>query len=253
MSKFAYTLSGGKTALRKMKVSETMATVGVPIIAATADNADGVILGAATVGVDQYGMNVDTATMTRSQASDNSEIEEFVTVVVNADAVWQSRLSGSATSGTALAGYYNKTASATGIAVVLVAAADLSGATIDTSQWDDCPIFCFSGANAGHWRAAQPADATDINFPVATGQAFSKAIAAGDRFFGVPAGFALSQSVTFTTTLDEIDAEFDTTVNTASYYRPVDLILNDEGNNGLLNSYLNIIACDHMFSGSSLA
>jgi hypothetical protein len=126
----------------------------------------------------------------------------------------------------------------------------LSGATVDTSQWDDCPIFCYSGANAGHYRTAEPADATNIDFPQ---QAWSKPIAAGDRFFGVPAGHELVHSVTFTTLLDEIDAEFDTTANVASYYRPVDLVLNDEANNGLLNSYLNVIACDHMYSGSSLA
>ena len=253
MSKFAYTLSGSKTALRKMKVGITIATEGVPIIAGAANDGDGVILGSATAGIDQYGMNLDTGTFVQSQASDFSEIEQFVTVCVNPDAVWQSRMSGAATTGVALSGYYNKTASATGIAVVLVAASDLSGATIDTSAWDDCPIFCYEGANAGHWRAAQPADGTDINFPVATGQAFSKAIAAGDRFFGVPAGLAIVQAVTFTTSLDEVNALVSTSVNVASYYRPVDLVLNDVGNNGLLNSYINVIACDHMFSGSSLA
>ena len=253
MSKFAYTLSGSKPALRKMKVGITIGTVGVPIIAGDANNADGVILGSATAGVDQYGMNLDTGTFVQAQVTVLTEIEEFVTVCVNPDAVWQSRMSGTAASGGALTGYYNTTASATGIVIILVAASDLSGSTIDTSAWDDCPIFCYEGANAGHWRAAQPADGTNIDFPVATGQAFSKPIAAGDRFFGVPAGLAIVQSATFTTELDEVNALVSTTVNVASYYRPVDLVLNDAGNNGLLNSYLNLIACDHMFSGSSLA
>jgi hypothetical protein len=248
MSKLAYILSGSKPAFRKMKVNETMATSGVPVLAGTANEAAGVILGAAATGVDQYGMTLDTATFTAAQTATNSEIEEFVTVCVSPDAVWQSRMSGSATSGTALTAYYNTTASATGVLIIPVVAADLSGATVDTSQWDDCPIFCYSGANAGQYR--EPADAPNIDFPQ---QAWSKPIAAGDRFFGVPAGHELVHSVTFTTLLDEIDAEFDTTANVASYYRPVDLVLNDEANNGLLNSYLNVIACDHMYSGSSLA
>jgi len=59
-------------------------------------------------------------------------------------------------------------------------------------------------------------------------------------------------AATFTTTLDEINALVATAANTGSFYRPVDVYLNDIGNNGLLNSYVNLIGMDHATSGSSL-
>lgn len=250
MSQFAYNLSGSKIVVKKFKVGITVGTVGVPIIGVTANN-EGVVLGTITAGIDNLGMNIDTATMTRAQNASFSEIEEYVSIVVNPDAVWQSRLSGTAASGGALTAYYNTVASATGILLTLSATS--GGGTVDTSAWDDCPIFCYSGANAGHWRSAQPADATDINFPVATGQAWSKALAVDDRFFGVPLSLGSTQSATFTTALDEVNALVSTSVNTASYYRAIDFLLNDVGGNGLTHSYVNLICSDHQFSGSALA
>jgi len=219
----------------------------VPIIGVTANN-EGVLLGATTTSVDALGMNIDTATFTAAQNAALTEIEEYVSVVVNPDAVWQSRLSGGATTGTALTAYYNTVASSTG--VLLTLSATSGGNTVDTSNFDDCPIFCYAGNNAGHWRRAQPADATDINFPA---QAWSKALAVDDRFFGCPLSIGSTQSVTWVTDLSEVNAAVTVGANTASTWRAVDLLLNDVGNDGLTKSYVNVICSDHQFSGSSLA
>jgi hypothetical protein len=36
-------------------------------------------------------------------------------------------------------------------------------------------------------------------------------------------------------------------------FRPVEVIMNDVGNNGLLNSYVNLITVDHAFGGGYTA
>lgn len=246
MSQLAYILSGSKIARRKMRVGISVTSAGVPLIGPTANN-EGVLLGATTTSVDAVGMSIDTATYNTAQQSDGSDPTEWVDVIINPDAVWQSRLSGGATTGTALTAYYNTVASSTG--VLLTLSATSGGATVDTTNFDDCPIFCYSGANAGLYRRAEPADGTDINLT----QAFQYAIAVDDRFFGCPVTEGGIASVTWVTDLTEINAAVTVSANSASTWRAVDLILNDVGNDGLYKSYANVICCDHQYAGSSLA
>ena len=247
MSQLAYIHSGSKTRIKKVKAGITMGTVGVPVIAPAA-NDNGCVLGTVTAGIDQVGMNLDTATYNTAQQSDISHPAQWVSVVTNADAVWQSRLSGSAaTPGTALTAYFNTVASATG--VLLTLSLTSGGATVDFSAVDDGVFFCYSGANAGHWRRGIPADGTVVNIT----QAFPYAIAVDDLFIMCPLMELAIPSATFSADLAEVDAEFATTVNTASYYRCVEVVLNDLGNSGLLNSYVNLIGCDHVLAGASLA
>ena len=246
MSQLAYILSGSKMVLKKMRVGITVSNPGVPLIGPTANN-EGVLLGATTTSADAVGMPLDTATYNTAQQSDGSDVTQWVTVVVNPDAVWVSRLCGGATEGTALTAYYNTVASATGVLATLSATS--GGSTVDTSNFDDCPIFCYSGGNAGLYRRAEPADATDINFT----QAFRYAIAVDDRFFGCPLTEGSAQMVTWTTNLYEVNAAVGTSANTTSTWRAVDLILNDVGADGLNKSYVNLICADHAYAGSSLA
>jgi len=246
MSQLAYILSGSKIARRKMRVGITISNPGVPLIGPTANN-EGVLLGATTTSADAVGMSIDTATYNTAQQSDGSDPTQFVDVIINPDAVWQSRLSGGAGTGTALTAYYNTVASSTG--VLLTLSATSGGSTVDTSNFDDCPIFCYSGANAGLYRRAEPADGTDINLT----QAFQYAIAVDDLFFGCPLTEGGQATVTWNTDLTEINAAVSVSANTTSTWRAVDLVLNDIGNNGLYNSYVNVICADHHYSGSSLA
>lgn len=246
MSQLAYILSGSKIARRKMRVGISVTSAGVPLIGPTANN-EGVLLGTTTTSADAVGMSIDTATYNTAQQSDGSDPTQFVDVIINPDAVWQSRLSGGAGTGTALTAYYNTVASSTG--VLLTLSATSGGSTVDTSNFDDCPIFCYSGANAGLYRRAEPADGTDINLT----QAFRFAIAVDDRFFGCPVTEGGTATVTWNTDLTEVNAAVSVSANTASTWRAVDLILNDIGNNGLYNSFVNVICADHHYSGSSLA
>jgi len=246
MSQLAYIHSGAKTRVQKMRVGISVTTPGVPVIGATANN-EGVLLGTTTTSADAVGMAIDTATYNTAQQSDNSDPSQTVSVVTNADAVWQCRLSGAATSGSALIPYFNTAASATGILVT--PSATSGGSTVDMSAVDDTVIFCYSGANAGVYRRMEPADATDVNLT----QAFPFAIAADDLFFVCPITEGAIQYATLTTTLDEYDALVATALNTTPTWRAVELVLNDLGNNGLLNSYVNLICADHAFAGSALA
>lgn len=246
MSQLAYILSGSKIARRKMRVGISVTSPGVPLIGPTANN-EGVLLGATTTSVDAVGMSTDTATYNTAQQTDGSDPTEWVDVIINPDAVWMSRLSGGATTGTALTAYFNTVASSTGI--LLTPSATSGGSTVTTSNFDDCPIFCYSGANAGLYRRAEPADGTDINLT----QAFRRALAVDDRFFGCPLTEGGIASVTWVTDLTEVNAAVTVSANVASTWRAVDLILNDIGADGLTKSYVNVICCDHQYAGSSLA
>ena len=221
MSSFAYTLSGGKTRVQRFRAGIAMATVGVPVIGTT-DNNSGVLLGTATAGVDQLGMNIDAASPTYAEgAHDGSGVDPaaYVHVVTNPDAVWQTRMSGAATSGSAVIPYFNTVASTTGL--IVTPSATSGGSTVDMSAMDDCTMFCYSGNNAGLYRDIQPADATNCDTVVA----FPYDIAVDDQFIfagmGLHASAANAQTMTFTTTLDEYNALVATAVNTASYYRIV--------------------------------
>ena len=240
MSQLVYCHSGGKTRLQKLRVGITVSNAGTPLIAPIADN-NGVVLGTVTAGINQVGMSTDTATYNTAQQTGSVDPAEFVTVCTNSDAVWASRLCGSASvEGTALTPYYNTVASATG--VLLTLSATSNGSTVDMSAVDDAVFFCYSGANAGHWRRGVPADGTDVNIT----QAFPYAIAVDDVFFVCPVmPYAIEHSVTWTTNLYEVDSVVTTAVNALNTYRAIELNLNDVGNNGLLNSYVNLIATDH--------
>lgn len=247
MSKYVGSLSGSAPVMKKYHVGITIPDIGVPLIGPTGDN-EGLLLGGTTTSADAMGMNLDTGTYNTAQQSDGSDPSQSVTVIVNPDAIWEARLCGSATvEGTALTAYYNTVASATGVLATLSATS--GGATVDMTTMDDKVVFCYSGANAGQYRRAEPADATDINFT----QAFRYAIAVNDLFILCPLTPGAIQTVTWTDEYYEIDAVVGTSANTTPTWRAIDLKLNDIGNNGLLNSYVDLICMDHAFCGSALA
>ena len=249
MSQFLGTLNGGKAVVKKMRVGITIPNVGVPLIGPTANN-EGVLLGTTTTSADAVGMNLDTATYNTAQQTDNSDPSEVVSVVINSDAIWRTRLCGSAgTEGTALTPYYNTVASATG--VLLTPSATSGGSTVDMSAVDDTLFFCYSGANAGLVRRAEPADGTDVNFT----QAFRYAIAVDDLFFVCPITPGAVQYATFTTNLYEYDAVVTTTLNTTATWRALDVELYDIGysGRGLTDSAVHLICADHAYAGSALA
>jgi hypothetical protein len=120
---------------------------------------------------------------------------------------------------------------------------------VDWSAVDDTLVFGFEGANAGHYRRMEPAGATTATLIVA----FPFDIAVDDTFILCPITPGAVEYATFTATLDEYDAEFDTALNTTPNWRCVEALYKDIGENGLLTSSVNLICGDHAFAGSALA
>lgn len=241
---FAYTLSGSKTRIQTFPIGETMANAGVGVETPAAGTG-GIALVETATAIGSLGITLDTGTYATAQQTDNADPQAYVSVVVNPDAVLQCRLNGSATvAGTALVQYFNTAVSTTGLDVT--PSLTSGGATVDTTAMDDCWVFGYTGANAGIGRQISVGDATDTTVAVA----FPYDIAVDDLFIYanfVPGG---NHYVTFITNLTEADATVATGEDLDNdNYRPVELIMNDAGNNGVLNSYVNLIAADHQYSG----
>jgi hypothetical protein len=243
---YAYTLSGSKVRYQKFPIGEAMANAGVPVVTpATLTN--GIALAAAATAVDSLGITIDAAaTYNTAQQTDNSDPAAYVTVITNPDAVFQCRLNGSATvDGTALVQYFNTAASTTGLTVT--PSLTSGGAAVDTTATIDTSIMGYTGANAGIIRQISVGDASNTDVIVA----FPYDIAVDDIFIYCNFVAGGAHFVTLTTSLLEADATVATGEDTNNAnYRPVELVLNDVGNNGVLNSYVNLIAHDHCWGGT---
>lgn len=246
---YAYQLSGGGPRVLKFPIGEAMANAGVPVEAPAVDT-NGIQLVETATAIDTLGLTLDAqATYNTAQQSDNSDPAAYVSVVVNPDAVFRCRLSGSATvDGTALTQYYNTVASTTGL--IVTPSATSGGSAVDTTAMDDCLVFGYSGANAGIARQITAADASNTDVIVA----FPYDIAVDDTFIYCNFVPGRLHYATLTTSLLEADATVATGEDTNNVnFRPVEVALNDIGNNGLLNSYVYLITVDHAFGGGYTA
>lgn len=246
---YAYCLSGSKTRVQKMQIGEAMANAGVAVEAPVAGSG-GCALVETNTAMDTLGITLDAApTYNTAQQTNNVDPAAYVSVVTNPDAVFQCRLNGSATvDGTALVRYYCITASTDGVDIIVSATPTGSVATM--TAWDDCLMFGYTGANAGIARKIAIADGTDISLAVA--MPFD--VAVGDEFIFASFWPGQLHYATFTTSLLEADNILATGEDTDNVnFRPVEVIMNDVGNNGLLNSYVNLITVDHAFGGGYTA
>jgi len=241
----AYNLSGGKTRVQKFPIGEAMANAGV-CVETPAAATNGVALVETNTAIGSLGITLDAqATYNTAQQADNSDPAAYVSVVVNADAVLQCRLNGSATvDGTALVQYFNTSESTTGL--IVTPSLTSGGAASDSTAMDDCTIFGYTGANAGIARKISVGDATNTDVIVA----FPHDIAVDDLFIYCNFTAGGNHYVTLTSSLLEADATLATGEDLDNdNYRPVEIVLNDAGNNGVNNSYVNLIAADHQYSG----
>lgn len=245
----AYLLGGGPWLKQKFPIGEAIPVSGV-CVETPAAATNGVALVETNTAIDSLGLCIDAApTYNTAQQADNSDPAAYVTVITNPDLVMQCRLNGHATtSGVALVSYFNTSASTTGL--IVTPSLTSGGGAVDTTAMDDCTIMGYTGANAGIYRKISVADGSNTDVIVA----FPYDIAVDDLFIYCNFTAGGLHFVTFTTDLTEADATVATGEDTDNLnYRPVDLILNDVGNNGLMNSYVNLIAYDHAFAGSALA
>lgn len=234
--KLAGLLSGNAPWVNKYQVAATNTVVGVPYLMPVLSDTDGVVLASTTAAANQVGCSVDApGTRQTAQQSDASDPARYVSLVINANAVWRGRLCGGATTGTALAEFTNTAASTTGLLIT---------AAFGTA-YDDAYVWGATGANPGILRKIQGAVNT-TGTPIV---AFPNDIAVGDTFYACTFGPDMGAGVQLTTLLDEIDATGD--AQSSDNFRCFGFQHKDKANNGATQSYALIVSFDHMLGGNA--
>ena len=136
--KLATILSGNAPVILKYQAGATFAFAGVHALVAGAGGY-GVQKETTTAGVSQLGVTLDTATPSNSQATDNSDTERLLSVIINPDAVYRAKLSGGATDNAAYVEGIEATGSTNGLLVDTQE--DYSSPTLDEGL-----LFCSAGA-----------------------------------------------------------------------------------------------------------
>lgn len=238
----AYLMSGGAPLVKKYQGSAAMTTAGVPVSGAgisTNDIGQIIVVGTTSIDGGLVGVTLDTPGTTPA-ATGLTDSDISVSVIVNPDAVWRARMSGGAASSTAVTIDDTSGASADGTV--------LTGVTTR----DDGMVWCYEGANIGHFRRADDASGSvAMNFP--------NPVATGDTFLAAPgcpgAGFADSNAnlifLTLTTELDQIrvDAAGSATLDN---YLVVDMEMNNITNEGENNSFYHVVPNAHLYGSISL-
>lgn len=234
--KWAHSLVAGPPILQKYQVGATLATVpGVPHLYPTLADLDGVLPCSTTAAADQLGVSLDyVAARQTAQQTDGSDPARYVTLEIQPSSVYRGRLSGGATSGTALPINTNTVASTTGL---------LTTTALGTA-YDDGYIWGYSGANAGILRKVTAVGGTNET-PII---AFPQDIAVGDTFLASTFGPGEDAGIQLTTTLDEFNATAD--LQSTDNFRCVNLEFKDLAGRGTLESYARIVLIDHVFSGN---
>ncbi len=227
-------LSGGAPVIKKYQVNATVANAGIPLLIGGAGEA-GLDLPSTTALNDAVGVNLDTATYVTAQQTDGTSAERTVSVIINPDAILSARLSGGATTGTALTSQSVDTASTDGLAVT---AGDYS-----TTTMDEGTIWCYSGANAGQKRKITSVSTTAATVTVA----FDYDIAVGDQFLNANISVMDVPTPTLTSDFLEFDASAAAASNTAEL-AIIELLLRDAGDDGKNNSFALAILRDHVLN-----
>lgn len=237
---YAYNLYGTAPLIKKYQVGASLTSRGIPVLVGGAGE-EGVIAGSTTGAVDLVGITLDTATLVTAQQSDNSDPAATVSVIIQPGAVYRARLSGGATSGTALSQHTVTSASADGLTIT-------TGTAWNSPTYDEGVAWCYSGANVGVSRKITATGATSATLTVA----FPNDIAVGDIFLRAP--YAASpvgmedQFVQLTSDLTELNAAVGVDTDNNNF-RVVDLHLFDSSFDGTTQSYATILPYDCVFSG----
>ena len=234
-------IGGGAPVIKRYMAGTTISTAGIPVLGAVDAGTD---LGSvepttASTAVNtgsQVGLCIDTSgTVAATGITDSDDL--FVSVIINPDAILRAKMSGGATSGTALATTAASSADSTGVTV--------TGAT----TFDNGAIWGYAGNNVGEFRRADDTSGSlSINFP--------NGILTTDTYIAVH-GFPCSVELTdwecydLTTDLTQVLAQ--TAITDKDNYATVDMEMNDSSVDGTTNSYYHLVANNHLFGSSSLA
>jgi len=235
--KLAYLFSGNAPVVKKYQIGEDMATAGVPVEIETLANVHGIQLAETTTCVDAVGVTIDApGTRNTAQQTGNADPSVYASVIVNPGAVYHSRLSGGATSGTALTAVTNTAASTDGLTLT---------SSLGTA-YDDGYVWGATGANVGQpsLRKITAVDGSTGTFIVA--QRYDLAV--NDTYYAATFGPAADAGIQLTTALDECDATAD--LQGTDNLRCVDLHVFDDAEDGDLKSWAEIVLYDHIFAGN---
>lgn len=238
-------LLGNTTPLRlKYQMGDNMTNAGVPVLVGGAGQ-DGVILASTTAAADLVGITIDTdpdgTTVLTAQQTGNARVEREVTVIVDPNAVYEARMSGGATEGTALTLHTVDTASSDGTSVE-------TDASFASPSMDEGSVFCYSGANIGQGRKITSVSGNHatvtvpFRFDTVVGDTFIKA-----PYCAAPYGME-DQFVQLTTNLYELNASVTIDTDNANF-RVLRLRFKDQSLDGnRTESFAHIVAFDSIFA-----
>ena len=209
--------SGGSPIVKRYQVGASVATAGVPLKSRAAITNTGLIKATTTSMVGLVGLAVDTAVYSTTQLGNSSgggggqgqsgaagggaaTAAAYIGVVINPDALYTARLSGGATSGTALASASNTSADATGLTVTATGlpANAMGGGT----------IWALTGNNVGQSRLIAGTYTGSVSAVVVV--PFDYTIAVGDTFAVTPTSpfdsVTANDAFQLTSDFTEIDA-----------------------------------------------
>ncbi len=230
---YAFSLSGNSTArVEKYAVGATT-LAGVPLTAPT-NGETGLAQPTTTTAAGVVGVSVDAATYSTTQSSDGSDIEAEVAVVVSPDAVFKVKMSGGSTEDTALALQEVTVASATGLVIT-------TGAEWSSPTYDQGHVWGYDGANVGMKRMITTVDSTTGNVLVPFHDT-----AVGDNFLRCPYAPGATVAMQLTALFTQANAII--AVGTGAPFTCVKLSLQDSSDEGRTNSYVYVVAGDHLYN-----
>lgn len=233
----AYLLgSSSAPRIRKYQVGASVTTAGIPFVVGGTGE-EGIVAASTTAAANACGVGMETVTVLAAQQSDNSDPARTINVIISPDAVYRARMSGGATSNTALTLFDVTTAATDGLTVT-------TGDTWTGTEFLDGVVWGYDGANAGVIRKITATGATSCTVTVA----FPYDTVVGDNFLRAPyAPSPEDQFVQLTTTLEQLNASVAVDTNNTNF-RIVELECRDIGSNGTVNSNALIMFYDHLFA-----
>jgi hypothetical protein len=246
MAQLAYILSGAAPVVKKFQFGVTLTALsagggGIPFTIPAAGT-PGVVIGTTTGATDLVGLSLDAGTDSRTgltnntyvtaQQTDGTSAQRVVSLIINPDACWSWKMCQGATENTALTLRTVTTASAGGTAIT-------TGESWSSTAYADGYTWCYVGANAGAARKITSTSATAGTVTVP----FDYATVVGDTFIRVPWAPMMGTTIQLTTLLTQADASI--AVGTGAPFRPIELILRDGTDNGVLNSFVLGVSNSH--------
>lgn len=208
----AYILGGSNPHLASVRIGESV-SANQPLIGA-ADGGSGAIKAAVDGAIDFVGIAQEAGTHTTTQATDGSDIDRTVKVIINPDAVWKAKLSGGSGEDTAMGVITATAADATGLLV--------TDSGTDTTTFDNGTIWGLSGSNAGQARKIDALSGNELSVLVPF-----LGISIGDTFLGTYLHqFGPNMTAQLTTNLTQIDSGIGTDPATDVELTVIDLLTN---------------------------